>query len=950
MSDDTVVETKKPDKVVKFLLVLLGFFVVVILAEVGYYLFTKYSPIPVKISGGINGYSVQVGDNDTFNNLLKETGFGSPSDKKYYDWEKIEWQNFSNVAVTLTQEPQKWGRVVGAQNEVLSSFGQEFDKGNLRLKIYISPDYTEKERLTYALIVALSRALMMSKNPDFWTNEEISTKTNEMIKRYIETSPRPIEVSKNGSNLLRYILSFFEKNNPFKVGRALAACTGFFECGTSTTQLRCTITGTSCDYIGQPCVGGGVCFNDTVCPADTSGGSISCGNYLNCSPSCSSSECVVDGSNSCSISGGGPTPTPSPGGTTECGTQTCDNDTQVCCSTGCKPIADGCTTATPPPPSGITMQVVVGLDKNRNGVFDDGYYQVIEDPGDVNCGTFPNISGLAINYSGAATGSINYHTNCAGGAYNYPYSAQGISASGNFTFALANLPSNYTLKWIEEGTGKCTLSGGTVTCTGLVSGQTYGLWFFLQEAPTCTVQGYKVVMPGNQNIAPANSQTVTLNDPLTSTSTQPYFLFYQSASKTRTVSVSVPANYTVGYTLCYNNTACHTSAPVMSSSVNLPDNSFCGSSNGYADLWWHYYPPPSCTISFNSPNYSMSVGSSQTAGTNVTFSNGTISSVNFASSNTGIATVNPASDTTSSYTTNITGVSGGSATVTANVIMSGVSRCSATTAVSVTSNPWWQVKDSDVATNQDLRSTIPPGQLFGKNGDGGYPGVAVYGTSTNLTKPNVSATGWLVNTTYSTSKIYDSNYFVNSIPGDAVINPVSSSSVAGSFFASGGTAYNGYYWYVYDGSAMGGIPLTISSAANLGARKIILIVKGANLSIKGNIKLTKGSGFFLAVAGENTAGSYGNIIVDPGVGGGGSANLEGIYVADGTFSSGTGGTSQLWVRGTVAAYGGMNLQRDLGSATNTTTPAEYFEYAPDQELLFPVDLAYSLTTWREVAP
>ena len=90
---------------------------------------------------------------------------------------------------------------------------------------------------------------------------------------------------------------------------------------------------------------------------------------------------------------------------------------------------------------------------------------------------------------------------------------------------------------------------------------------------TCTVQGYKVVMPGNQNIAPANSQTVTLNDPVTSISTQPYFLNYQSASKTRTVSVSVPANYTVGYTLCYNNTTCHTSAPVMSSSVNLPDNS-----------------------------------------------------------------------------------------------------------------------------------------------------------------------------------------------------------------------------------------------------------------------------------------------------------------------------------------------------------------------------------------
>jgi len=819
--------------------------------------------------------------------------------------------NIQKVSIIFTTEEQGTVRFYSG-DDIFSSMGAKRVGNEVKFYIQYSQEaFREMQTETNMVNRDLYAYLCLAFDQDKPGRDVCYQKADSYMERLSRFLPFEI-VSANKKFSLKLVKD------------VLAGCSGTIPCGGWVSKKYCSgdntfecSTNNDCAYVGGTCS-----VTKTVC--DTSLNNLSCSGV-------NQSVCNTSGVNQCYIS--------------------CNNSSETFCTWYDSPAPTPTPSPPPPPPpSGITMQVVVGLDKNRNGVFDDGYYQVIEDPGDVNCGTFPNISGLAINYSGAATGSINYHTNCAGGAYNYPYSAQGISASGNFTFALANLPSNYTLKWIEEGTGKCTLSGGTVTCTGLVSGQTYGLWFFLQEAPTCTVQGYKVVMPGNQNIAPANSQTVTLNDPLTSTSTQPYFLFYQSASKTRTVSVSVPANYTVGYTLCYNNTACHTSAPVMSSSVNLPDNSFCGSSNGYADLWWHYYPPPSCTISFNSPNYSMSVGGSQTAGTNVTFSNGTISSVNFASSNTGIATVNPASDTTSSYTTNITGVSGGSATVTANVIMSGVSRCSATTAVSVTSNPWWQVKDSDVATNQDLRSTIPPGQLFGKNGDGGYPGVAVYGTSTNLTKPNVSATGWLVNTTYSTSKIYDSNYFVNSIPGDAVINPVSSSSVAGSFFASGGTAYNGYYWYVYDGSAMGGIPLTISSAANLGARKIILIVKGANLSIKGNIKLTKGSGFFLAVAGENTAGSYGNIIVDPGVGGGGSANLEGIYVADGTFSSGTGGTSQLWVRGTVAAYGGMNLQRDLGSATNTTTPAEYFEYAPDQELLFPVDLAYSLTTWREVAP
>lgn len=811
-------------KTVKILLGILFVLVLVIAIELGLYFFPKYFK-PVRVTSSVKGYSIQTNDSNSLKKLMQETNFAVNSKKQFYNYEEATWQRYTSVVISLTDMPQKYDQVRGGTEKIMiSSFGQKLDRNTLYIYVYVNPIYyTDENSFWEVSNNALIRALFLSKKPEYYSSPKTVSNLEELVSQYFSSSIRLLKVSNSQVNVLDSIFAFITKNNPFEVRSALAqSCYGSYECGTSGTLKYCSISGNSCTTCNSACPsGGGTCVCLTNQCLDAGQAAQSCGgsSYAACTGSrCSTSgSCVYSGGCSWDSGGGGG----GGGGTISCGTQTCNASTEVCCATGCKPISEGCTVATPTP---------------------------------------------APSY-------------------------------------------------------------------------------------TCTVQGLKVVMPGNQNIAPANSQTVTLNDPATSTSTQPYYFFYQSAGKTRTVSVSVPANYTVGYTLCYNDTNCHAGVPVMSSSVNLADNSFCGSSNGYADLWWHYYPPPSCTISFNSPNYSMSVGSSQTAGTNVTFSNGTISSVNFASSNIGIATVNPASDTANPYTTSITGVSGGSSTVTANVIMSGVSRCSATTAVSVTSNPWWQVKDSDVATNQDLRSTVPPGLMFGKNGDGGYPGVAVYGTSTNLTKTNVSATGWLVNTTYSTSKIYDSNYFINSIPGDAVINPVSSSSVAGSFFASGGTAYNGYYWYVYDGTANEGIPLTITTpSAVLGPRKVILIVKGANLSIKGNIKLTKGSGFFLAVAGKNTAGNYGDIIVDPGVGGGGSANLEGIYVADGTFSSGTGGTSQLWVRGTVAAYKGINLQRDLGSATNTTTPAEYFEYAPDQELLFPVDLAYSLTTWREVAP
>lgn len=127
-----------------------------------------------------------------------------------------------------------------------------------------------------------------------------------------------------------------------------------------------------------------------------------------------STGCCAESGRACTYSSGGTTPTPTPGN--NCGTVNCDTSTEVCCPTGCKPIAEGCTGPTPTPP---------------------------------------------------------------------PVSYQ------------------------------------------------------------CTVQGYKVLMPGLLTGAPADSQTVTLNDPLTSTSTQPYFLYYQSAGKSRTVTVSVPPNYTV---------------------------------------------------------------------------------------------------------------------------------------------------------------------------------------------------------------------------------------------------------------------------------------------------------------------------------------------------------------------------------------------------------------------
>lgn len=352
---------------------------------------------------------------------------------------------------------------------------------------------------------------------------------------------------------------------------------------------------------------------------------------------------------------------------------------------------------------------------------------------------------------------------------------------------------------------------------------------------------------------------------------------------------------------------------------------------------------PSCIIGVTPSAISIATGSTAVLSANVLPSNGTVSSVNFSSSSTSRATVSPASDTVSPYATTVTaGSTSGAATITASVIMSGVSRCTATATIIVLSNPWWQVKDSDVVTNGNLNSSVPTALYFSIVGSGGYPGLPVYGGTTNLTSTNVSAIKWLANSAVSTTRAFNSSYFENAIPSDATINQISATSEPISYFASGGTAYNGYYYYEYDAGTSGiDFSITAAASSSIGGRKVVLLVKGASVNLATPINLTKGKGMFLVV-------TTGNINVASTIGGGATPNLEGIYVADGTINTGAAST-KLYVRGTMVGYGGIVLQRDLGSS-NSTTPAEYFEYAPDQELLFPGDISYVVTRWQEVAP
>ncbi len=366
-------------------------------------------------------------------------------------------------------------------------------------------------------------------------------------------------------------------------------------------------------------------------------------------------------------------------------------------------------------------------------------------------------------------------------------------------------------------------------------------------------------------------------------------------------------------------------------------------------------PTPSCSVSLSPSSATVREGGYATFRASVTPADGTVARVDFSPSSS-LASVAPLSDGTVPYDVSARGVSAGTTGVAAGVVMAGSVRCSAASALTVSEpGPWWQVGDADVVANGSLTSLVPSGcslpacdPSFGLDGGGGFPGIPGFvGTLDVGTSGSVSSTGWSAEGAPGTRRTPSYSSFERRIPPDVEFTTIASSAVEGGFFESGGTLSHGAYWYRYDGSS--GLDLSVSSDMNLGPRKVVLMVDGADLYLNGRTSLTKGKGFFAAIVGRKEDGSGGNVVVGPAVGGtaDGAPELEGLFVADSEFRTGEG-SSQLHVRGSVAGLSGVLLQRDLGD--DSRTPAEYFEYAPDLILNVPSSLRTSEYDWREVAP
>jgi len=369
---------------------------------------------------------------------------------------------------------------------------------------------------------------------------------------------------------------------------------------------------------------------------------------------------------------------------------------------------------------------------------------------------------------------------------------------------------------------------------------------------------------------------------------------------------------------------------------------------------------PSCTISLAPDPLNVTVGTNTNLTGTTTQANGTISQVNFTSASPGIATAtSPGVGTFPASTSTIGGVSINTTTITAQAVMSGAPRCSDTATVNVTSpNAWFQAKDADISSGGNLISLIPPScsgactPWLVLNGLGGFPGVAVYNTTYDFaagsSQGTASSKNWKVDSVYQ-GKIYDYAYFARQLPADTPLNEIATDTVNGGDFNSGGSPSQngGYVWYHRTGD------LTINGNANLvGSRKVVLLVEGGNLYINGRINLqSPGIGFFMAIVGKATDGTKGDILVDPSVSHPNEPELQGIFMADSEFKTGTTGTGdqQLHIKGSIVAWEGVSLERDLG-ANNDDTPAELLEYDPALLFTFPRELFKNRLVWKEVAP
>lgn len=251
---------------------------------------------------------------------------------------------------------------------------------------------------------------------------------------------------------------------------------------------------------------------------------------------------------------------------------------------------------------------------------------------------------------------------------------------------------------------------------------------------------------------------------------------------------------------------------------------------------------------------------------------------------------------------------------------------------------WFQTQDIDVYSGGRIWSEIPmalPTPYFALEGEGGSPGVVVYGGGTPTFGNGILAASsqeqWLANNLYA-GKEMGFNYLFNRLRVNSTGLDFSDPPTGGTFYSKGS-----------------GGSLAEKTVSNLweipSGQKTIIFVEG-NITFGKDILVTKPDsllpGGFLAVI------ASGNITFEKGVN-----QAEGFYVAKNIIINGDidpQSNQQFWGRGSFVAWEDVQLNRSLSPQKNKDTPSAKFISRPDFWINFPADLGYSLSYREEQLP
>jgi hypothetical protein len=547
---------------------------------------------------------------------------------------------------------------------------------------------------------------------------------------------------------------------------------------------------------------------------------------------------------------------------------------------------------------------------------------------DSDCKWSANVGGWCNGCSGGGTGNIS--TNCCSGGSTGGGGGEARNCSGGWT---TECKKNCNPAYREGGCG--TGSDGQPkydcrvrTCSGR-----------LPDPPV-------LVSPGNTTTATGNPVTLDWN-PITwgtncsgdTAANVNRFWVYVGLDSAAMTRIAILGESTTSYPLDVTGYA-----PGTRIYWKVWSSNGCTGGEEYSPTWWfvtaggvsgnvYFDPTNQCLTTQRFPGYDMRVSDG----------------VRIATVADGVYQIGSPPGTHNLTLSNVPGGYGCSPVCGSGCTIAGVTAPSSTPRnFWVTNNfdPWWKVVDSDVSTNGSLDSKVPGGKTFGDAGPGGYPGVPAYATTTNISGTLASPTRWISQSTMSNPRVFDYEFFENQIPSDTLFHELPSNNFDQATLDANTTPSYGYYWYKFNGGG-NALDVNINSAINVGSKKAILLLDSADLNINAPVSLTDGQGFFLVIVGKNSDGGEGDIAVSPSVGNT-PYDLEGLYLAESEFSTGVAAIP-LTVRGSVIAYDGVNLDRDLGPLPNYNA-AEIFVFAPDQILLFPTKLGHRKLNWKEVAP